>query len=60
MVQTSHFVLGTPDVPVLLSLPTTKSGQRLHDAPEAVIISDASVIAYIRAVVPKLRPGERL
>ena len=60
MVQAIHFVLGAPGAPVLLSLPTTKSGQRLQDAAEAVVISDATVIAYISAVVPRLRPGERL
>ena len=54
MVQASHFVLGAPGATVLLSLLTTKSGQRLQDAPEAVVISDATVIAYIRAVVPKI------
>ena len=59
MAQASHFVLGAPGDPVLLSLLTTKSGQRLQDAPEAVVISGVTVSARIRAMVPKLRPGER-
>ena len=57
MVQASHFVLGVRNAPVLLTLPTSKPGQRLQDE---VVISDATVVAYIRAVVPKLRQGGRL
>ena len=47
MVQAIHFV------PSAVVSSYHQSGQRLQDAPEAVVISDATVIAYIRAVVPE-------
>ena len=53
--QASHFLFRDPGFPVLLSLPATKSGQHLRYSPEGAV-SDATVIAHIRAVVPRLRP----
>ena len=46
--------------PGQLSLPTTKSGQRLQDTPEAVVISGVTVIARICAMLSRSRPGEKL
>ena len=59
-VQASHFVLPRHDGPILLTLPNTKSGQRLQSTPETVVITDPLVKTYVTVMVGRLQPGDRL
>ena len=59
-VQAKHFAQSSGNGPILLSLPFTKSGQRHQNIPESVVINDPVVIQYVKAVVPRLSPDDRL
>ena len=45
---------------MLVSLPFTKSGQRLKNVPEAVVITDPLLLTYLRVLLPRLEPHDYL
>ena len=56
-----QFVYPDPAGPCLLTLGQTKSGQRRSVASsESVVLTDPTLLAYVRVVIPRLQPGERL
>ena len=57
-VRAQHFVHSQHGSTVHLSLPVTKSGQRLQNVPEAVVLDDPLLLAYLRVLLPRLEPGE--
>ena len=52
-VQASHLGLGAPSAPRQLSLPTTKSGQRLQDAPRVRLREGVQTSARRKALAAK-------
>ena len=58
--QAKHFMMSERGGLVLLLLESTKSGQRRSMQSELVVLSDPLLLAYVRCLIPRLAPGERL
>ena len=58
--QVCHFVMPLAAGPVVLALEETKCSQRRGIKAESVVLTDPTLIGYLRVVLPRLRPGERL
>ena len=58
--QVCHFVMPLAAGPVVLALEDTKGSQRRGIKAESVVLTDPTLIGYLRVVLPRLRPGERL
>jgi hypothetical protein len=58
--RAAHFVLPQRQGPALLSLPETKSGQRLQAVPESIVISDPLLLTYLQVLLPQLQSGEAI
>ena len=57
-VRAQHIVFQAGHPTALLTLPTTKSGQRLRNVPESVTITDPTLLDYLAVLLPRLWPGE--
>ena len=57
-VRAAHFIGARHPGVIVLTLPWTKSGQRLQAVPESVILTEAVTIACARAVTLHLRPQD--